>query len=261
MFRHPGKPCAFVTPTRRFAAATCALAAESSNFLVRCTPLRVCRARQFRSDPKLCHKTFSSALSPKEIDMRTSLLALAAIAMAPIVLAAPASGQTRADEIRWQQAQRRFDTERAIFERERERYESTRRGRRGGGGYGGGGSAAAAAVTAGRTATIGSRPAIIATTRATEERRLSRRAMKSIAARTGAIIAAAATAPPASSSAPASAPWSAAASTRAASAPPAPWSAACSAPWSAARSSATATCAAARLYRPHRADRRKSPPP
>jgi hypothetical protein len=70
--------------------------------------------------------------------MKTSLLALAAIAMAPVVLAAPASGQTRADEIRWQQAQRRFDAERAIFERERDRYESTRRGRRGGG-YGGGG--------------------------------------------------------------------------------------------------------------------------
>jgi hypothetical protein len=68
--------------------------------------------------------------------MRTSLLALAAIAMAPVVMAAPASGQSRADEIRWQQAQRRFDTERAIFERERERYESLR-GRRGGG-YGGG---------------------------------------------------------------------------------------------------------------------------
>jgi hypothetical protein len=72
--------------------------------------------------------------------MKTSLLALAAIAMAPITIAAPAFGQTRADEIRWQQAQRRFDTERAIFERERERYEATRRGRRGGGGgYGGGG--------------------------------------------------------------------------------------------------------------------------
>ena len=71
--------------------------------------------------------------------MRTSLLALAAIAMAPIVLAAPASGQTRADEIRWQQAQRRFDNERLIYERERDRYEAARRGRRGGGGYGGGG--------------------------------------------------------------------------------------------------------------------------
>jgi len=71
--------------------------------------------------------------------MKTSLIALAAIAMTPIVIAAPASGQTRADEIRWQQAQRRFDTERAIYERERDRYEANRRGRRGGGGYGGGG--------------------------------------------------------------------------------------------------------------------------
>ncbi|HEV7661344.1 MAG TPA: glycine zipper 2TM domain-containing protein [Allosphingosinicella sp.] len=70
--------------------------------------------------------------------MRMRLLALAAICMAPVAIATPASGQTRADEIRWQQAQRRFDTERAIFERERDRYESTRRGRRGGG-YGGGG--------------------------------------------------------------------------------------------------------------------------
>ena len=70
--------------------------------------------------------------------MRTRLLALAAICMAPVAIATPASGQTRADEIRWQQAQRRFDTERAIFERERDRYEATRRGRRGGG-YGGGG--------------------------------------------------------------------------------------------------------------------------
>ena len=69
--------------------------------------------------------------------MRTSLLALA-IAVAPMLAAVPASGQTRADEIRWEQAQRRFDTERAIFERERERYEASRRGRRGGG-YGGGG--------------------------------------------------------------------------------------------------------------------------
>ena len=72
--------------------------------------------------------------------MRTSLFALAfTIAMAP-ALAVPASGQTRADEIRWEQAQRRFDTERTIFERERERYEAARRYRGGrGGGYGGGG--------------------------------------------------------------------------------------------------------------------------
>jgi hypothetical protein len=75
--------------------------------------------------------------------MRTSLFALA-IAVAPMLAAVPASGQTRTDEIRWEQAQRRFDTERTIYERERERYEASRRGRRGGygggsGGYGGGG--------------------------------------------------------------------------------------------------------------------------
>lgn len=71
--------------------------------------------------------------------MRKSLFALA-IAVAPL-FAIPASGQTRADEIRWEQAQRRFDTERTIFERERERYEAARRYRGGGrgGGYGGGG--------------------------------------------------------------------------------------------------------------------------
>jgi hypothetical protein len=73
--------------------------------------------------------------------MKTRLLALAAVFMAPVVIAAPAFGQTRSDEIRWQEAQRRFDTERAVYERERDRYEASRRGyrgRRGGGGYGGG---------------------------------------------------------------------------------------------------------------------------
>lgn len=70
--------------------------------------------------------------------MRTSLLALA-IAIAPVAVAAPALGQTRADEVRWEQAQRRFENERLIYERERGRYEATRRGRGGGGGYGGGG--------------------------------------------------------------------------------------------------------------------------
>ena len=76
--------------------------------------------------------------------MKTHILALAlaaapAIALAP-PLAAPAFAQTRADEIRWQQAQRRFENERALYERERERYEAMRRGRGGyrGGGYGGG---------------------------------------------------------------------------------------------------------------------------
>jgi hypothetical protein len=81
-----------------------------------------------------------------ETEMKTSLLALAlamtpALAMAP-AFTAPASAQTRADEIRWQQAQRRFDNERAIFEQERARYEDSRRRYGGGyrdrGGYGGG---------------------------------------------------------------------------------------------------------------------------
>jgi hypothetical protein len=68
--------------------------------------------------------------------MRTSLLALAlatapALAMAP-VLAAPAFAQTRVDEARWEQAQRRFEEERSIYERERARYEASRRYGRGG---------------------------------------------------------------------------------------------------------------------------------
>jgi hypothetical protein len=64
--------------------------------------------------------------------MRTGLLALA-LTLAPMaVVATPASAQSRADEIRWQEAQRRFDNERAIYERERARYEDARRyGRRG----------------------------------------------------------------------------------------------------------------------------------
>jgi hypothetical protein len=65
--------------------------------------------------------------------MKTSIFALAlamtpALAMAP-TLAAPAFAQTRADEARWNEAQRRFDNERMIYERERERYEASRRGR------------------------------------------------------------------------------------------------------------------------------------
>jgi hypothetical protein len=72
--------------------------------------------------------------------MRISLLAAAlATTMIPLGIAAPASAQTRADEIRWQDAQRRFENERLIYERERARYESARRyGRGGRGGYGGG---------------------------------------------------------------------------------------------------------------------------
>jgi len=64
--------------------------------------------------------------------MRISLLALA-LATAPMaVVATPAAAQSRADQIRWEQAQRRFDNERSIYERERERYEAARRYGRGG---------------------------------------------------------------------------------------------------------------------------------
>src|ERR1043165_3102794 len=65
--------------------------------------------------------------------MRTGLLALGLGGAPMAVVATPASAQSRADEIRWQEAQRRFDNERAIYERERARYEDARRyGRRGG---------------------------------------------------------------------------------------------------------------------------------
>jgi hypothetical protein len=63
--------------------------------------------------------------------MRTSLFAIALAATAA-TLAAPATAQTRYEEQRWQEAQRRFDNERTIYERERERYEASRRR----GGYG-----------------------------------------------------------------------------------------------------------------------------
>jgi Glycine zipper 2TM domain len=75
--------------------------------------------------------------------MRTSLIALA-VAIAPM-FAAPALAQTRAEQYRWEQAQRRFDAEQAIYQRERDAYEAARRrgaygydrgGYRGGGGYG-----------------------------------------------------------------------------------------------------------------------------
>ena len=98
--------------------------------------------------------------------MRTGLFALALVAAS--ALTAPAWAQSRADEARWEQAQRRFEAERDIYERERERYEASR-----------GGAAAMAAATAIAAAmtsatagaatihAIGSRPAIIATTRVT----------------------------------------------------------------------------------------------
>jgi opacity protein-like surface antigen len=73
----------------------------------------------------------------REIEMKTSLFALALatapmLAMAP-AFTAPAMAQSRADEVRWQEAQRRFDNERGIYERERARYEDARRYGRGGG--------------------------------------------------------------------------------------------------------------------------------
>ena len=58
--------------------------------------------------------------------MRTSLIALALAST--VVVAVPAAAQTRADQARWEQAQRRFEAEREIYERERARYEASRRG-------------------------------------------------------------------------------------------------------------------------------------
>ena len=63
--------------------------------------------------------------------MRIGIFAIALAATT--MLATPALAQTRADQVRWEEAQRRFDAERAIYERERQRYEASRRR---GGGYG-----------------------------------------------------------------------------------------------------------------------------
>ena len=72
--------------------------------------------------------------------MRISLLAIAlATAVTPLAVATPAAAQTRADQYRWEQAQRRFENERAIFDQERARYEATRRRGGYGDGYGRGG--------------------------------------------------------------------------------------------------------------------------
>lgn len=65
--------------------------------------------------------------------LKTSLLALAVAVTG--VAATPALAQSRADQARWDQAQRRFDSERDIYERERARYDdAVRRDRRYGGG-------------------------------------------------------------------------------------------------------------------------------
>ncbi|HTU12868.1 MAG TPA: glycine zipper 2TM domain-containing protein [Allosphingosinicella sp.] len=74
--------------------------------------------------------------------MKIGLFAIAlATVVTPLTVAAPAaSAQNRADQARWEAAQRRFDNERSIYEAERDRYERSRRrgggyGRPGGGGY------------------------------------------------------------------------------------------------------------------------------
>jgi hypothetical protein len=59
--------------------------------------------------------------------MNSRIIALALAATALAAGAAPAAAQSRADEDRWRAAQRRFDQERAIYERERDRYEAARR--------------------------------------------------------------------------------------------------------------------------------------
>jgi hypothetical protein len=63
--------------------------------------------------------------------MKTISLLAIAMAAAPM-LAAPAVAQTRAEQVRWDQAQRRFENERAIYQRERQMYDdAVARSRRG----------------------------------------------------------------------------------------------------------------------------------
>src|ERR1044072_8730411 len=88
-------------------------------------------AARLSSSPGHCGNDYGGSSKKWRSTMKISLLALA-LAIAPMaVVATPASAQSRADQIRWEQAQRRFDNERGIYERERERYEAARR-------YGGG---------------------------------------------------------------------------------------------------------------------------
>ncbi len=59
------------------------------------------------------------------------LIVLALAATAATGFASSAHGQTRVEEDRWRAAQQRFDRERAVYERERERYDdAVERGRR-----------------------------------------------------------------------------------------------------------------------------------
>jgi hypothetical protein len=60
--------------------------------------------------------------------MRITKIALA-LAISASALSTPAFAQTRAEQARWDQAQRRFDAEQDLYERERQRYEdASRRG-------------------------------------------------------------------------------------------------------------------------------------
>lgn len=53
--------------------------------------------------------------------MKTSMIALAIAATG--LTALPANAQSRTEQSRWEQAQRRFDNEQRLYERERSRYE------------------------------------------------------------------------------------------------------------------------------------------
>lgn len=78
--------------------------------------------------------------------MKTRFLAMA-LAMAPVIAMAPplassATAQSREDQYRWDQAQRRFEREQAVYQQERDLYEQSLRRRGGyrgdrGPGYGG----------------------------------------------------------------------------------------------------------------------------
>ncbi|MFN3945429.1 MAG: glycine zipper 2TM domain-containing protein [Allosphingosinicella sp.] len=69
--------------------------------------------------------------------MKKVTIAAVLAAAATLGLAAPAAAQSRADQQRWEDAQRRFDRERSIYEAERDRYEAARhRDGRAGSAYG-----------------------------------------------------------------------------------------------------------------------------
>lgn len=59
--------------------------------------------------------------------MMKHIALIAAAGAAALAATAPAAAQSRAEEDRWEAAQRRFEHERSAFERERERYEAARR--------------------------------------------------------------------------------------------------------------------------------------